>query len=133
MCYSTVIYCKVVSKRPSASIYATKESILFTGKKKMYFYVFNIFANDIWFYYRTDNMLTICFGCFWVISIMLKYINDVYDKWCMTEKCYLNCFEGFDCLLLLEFKLRKYWLMNWRVKLFMDLYWKHELNACSWN
>jgi hypothetical protein len=64
-----------------------------------------------------DNM----FWMYLVISIMLKYINDVYEKWCVTENCDLNSFEGFDCELLLGFKLRKYWLMKWCVKLFMDL------------
>jgi len=76
-----------------------------------------------------DNMFWMC----WVISIMLEYVNDIYEKWCVTEKCDLNWFERFDCLLLLGFKLCKCWFMNWCVKLFMDLFWKHELNACSWN
>jgi hypothetical protein len=38
---------------------------------------------------------------------MLRCSNDVYKNCCMNEKCYLNLFEMFDCLLLLRFKLRK--------------------------
>jgi hypothetical protein len=112
---------------------STQPRWIFYSLRKMYFYVFNRFANDIRFYYRTDNMLTICFGCFKEFQLCWN-INDVYEL--MHEwKCDLNWFEEFDCLLLLWFKLRKYQLMSWCVKLFMDLYQKHELKIWSmkWN
>jgi hypothetical protein len=72
-----------------------------------------------------DNMFWMC----WVISIMLRYINDVYEMMHEWKVWFELWFEMFDCLLLLGFKLRKYWLMNWCVKLSMDLYWKHELKT----
>jgi hypothetical protein len=41
---------------------------------------------------------------------MLKYISDVYEKWCVIEKCDLNWFEGFDCELDLNYGNIDWWI-----------------------
>jgi len=78
---------------------------------------------------------TICWQ--YVLNVLSSFNYEVSMMFmrngCLTGKCDLNWFEEFDYLLLLRFKLCKCWLMNWGVKLFMDLHWKHELKACSWN
>jgi hypothetical protein len=59
---------------------------------------------------------------------MLRYNNDVYENCCMNEKCYLNWFEMFDCLLLLGFKLCK---VIWEISCWLVLLFHKECIVCK--
>jgi hypothetical protein len=58
--------------------------------------------------------------------VSIKFGNMMIMKLMHEWKC-LNWFKGYECVLWLRFKLRKYWLMNLCVKLFMESYWRHVL------
>jgi hypothetical protein len=42
------------------------------------------------FSYQTDIMFNICFWMFWVVSIMIRYINDLYEDLILIVKYDLN-------------------------------------------
>jgi hypothetical protein len=82
---------------------------------------------NIILFYKSES--TVCwiymFWMIWIVLIILKYRNNVYENCCMKEKCYLNWFKVFDCLLRLWFKFM--YLMpaafgNWNyAKLFEEI------------
>jgi predicted membrane-bound mannosyltransferase len=42
------------------------------------------------FSYQTDIMFNMCFWMFWVVSIMIRYINDLYEDLRLIVKYDLN-------------------------------------------